>query len=329
MHTATILVRGARQLLTLRGPAGPRRGSQLQQLTIISDGSLLVRDGILVEVGPTRRVENLAAARRAVEVSAAGRVVMPGFVDSHTHLLFPPPGLSADPAGAARALRAMSAVHLKSQARSYLQTMVRHGTTTAEVKTGSGTDESAELKILRVGNELRREPLHLLSSAFFRADKADEAEVGTAWTWICEQFLPKLRRRHLAQFAELATPGDPADPKDVSRYFDLARQLGLPCKVHADQVSPSAALRLGIEKCALSIGHVEHATAADAELLGRAEPIVTLLPAASFHAATPFAPARTLIDAGAAVALATNFNPHHTPTPSMQTVVALACGFSA
>src|SRR5215469_11968167 len=99
--TSTILIRGARQLLTLRGPNEPRRGSQLQELSI-HDGSLLIQDGVLVEVGATRRVENLAEARAAIEVSAAGRVVMPGFVDSHSHMLFPPPGsfgAEADGAG--------------------------------------------------------------------------------------------------------------------------------------------------------------------------------------------------------------------------------------
>src|SRR5579872_1178775 len=90
-----ILIRGARQLLTLRGPVGARRGGALNELTIIPDGALLIRDGILKEIGPSRRVENLADARGAVEINAAGRVVMPGFVDSHTHLVFPPPGTPA------------------------------------------------------------------------------------------------------------------------------------------------------------------------------------------------------------------------------------------
>src|SRR6185369_12106892 len=92
----TLLIRGARQVVTLRGSRSPRRGLELAQLGIIPDGAVLIRRGVIEEVGPTRRVENLAAARRAVEINAAGQVVMPGFVDCHTHLIFPTPGAPDD-----------------------------------------------------------------------------------------------------------------------------------------------------------------------------------------------------------------------------------------
>jgi len=124
-------------VLTLRGPKEPRRGSALEELAIIHDGSLLVRDGVLLEVGPTRRVGNLALARKAVEISAGGRVVMPGFVDSHTHLLFPSAGRAAGPsslevAAGARSLRATTGMRLESKARLHLGAMARHGTATVK-----------------------------------------------------------------------------------------------------------------------------------------------------------------------------------------------------
>src|SRR5450756_2446957 len=86
VYKRQILIRGARQLVTVRGTRGPRRGPSLNELNVIQDGAILIRDGILVEIGPSRRVENLAQARDAIEINAAGRVVMPGFVDAHTHL---------------------------------------------------------------------------------------------------------------------------------------------------------------------------------------------------------------------------------------------------
>src|SRR5271157_1037114 len=122
--TGTILIRGARQLLTLRGPHGTRRGADLNELGIIPDGALLIRDGVIEEVGPSRRVENLAGARDAVEINAAGRVVMPGFVDSHTHLVFPlPGGPDADEQTAARLFCSNTVQRLEARARSHLEAM--------------------------------------------------------------------------------------------------------------------------------------------------------------------------------------------------------------
>ena len=124
------------------------------ELGIIQDGAVLVRNGIIEEVGPTRRLENLKVARGAIEIDATGKVVMPGFVDCHTHLMFPPPqtagaDLAMDTDRAARALLAVTAQRLAHRGRPYLQTMARHGTTTVEAKTGCGPNLAAELKVLR------------------------------------------------------------------------------------------------------------------------------------------------------------------------------------
>ena len=290
------MIRGARQLLTLRGPKEPRRGSALQELGIIHDGSLLVRDGVLVEVGTTRRVENLALARKAIEVSAVGRVVMPGFVDSHTHLLFPPPGSYAPELEAgARAVRAIAGMRLETRARVHLQAMARHGTTTVEVKTGCGMDASAEMKILRVLAALKREPVDVVATVLLRLPPSDLREAGQSlvdFDWICAEFLPKIRRRRLASFADLAWEERLALESGFAHYLEAARRLSLGRKVHADGASPSAAVALAIVQAAASIDHLEHATAADAALLGRSDAIATLLPCATFHSDGRYAPAR-------------------------------------
>lgn len=328
-HTSLILIRGARQLVTLRGPNEPRRGSGLAELNIIHDGSLLVRDGVLVEVGPTRRIENLAMAQKAVEVSAVGRVVMPGFVDSHTHLLFPPPGsFATEIAAGARAIRSITGMRLETRARIHVEAMARHGTTTVEVKTGCGPDRSAEMKILRVLSALKQKPLDVVATFLLRlptADPYDEAETARGTEWVCAEFLPNMRRRRLAAFADVVWEEQSGRAGYLAEYLRVAKALKMRCKLHADGVSPSAGIAAAIESEALSIDHLEHATAADAELLGRTGTIATLLPGCSFHSENRYAPARTIIEAGAPVALATNFNPHHTPTLNMQAVVNLAC----
>jgi imidazolonepropionase len=326
--TGTLLIRGARQLLTLRGPKEPRRRAALNDLGIIQDGSLLIREGIVEEVGTTRRVENLASARDAVEINAAGRVVMPGFVDCHTHLVFPPPGgPDADDRTAARLVCSSTGQRLEARARSHVEAMARHGTTTVEAKTGCGADESAEIKILRVLSALKRDPLDVVTTFLFRLPSDGSAEEARrqAVESVSTELLPKIRRRRLARFADLVWDGDGASAECFERYLRQARELGFACKIHADQRSPAAAILAALEHLVVSIDHLEHATAADAAPFGGSPTMVTLLPAASLHNGGGHAPARALVDAGAAIALATNFNPRHTPMPSMQAVVALAC----
>jgi imidazolonepropionase len=328
-HTSLILIRGARQVLTLRGPNEPRRGCGLAELNIIHDGSLLVRDGVLVEVGPTRRIENLALAQRAVEVSAVGRVVMPGFVDSHTHLLFPPPGsFATEITAGAHAIRTITGMRLETRARISVEAMARHGTTTVEVKTGCGLDRSAEMKLLRVLSALKQKPLDVVATFLLQVppgDPYDEPEAAGGCDWVLNEFLPRICVRRLAAFADLIWPEQSGQAAYSEEYLRVAKALGMERKLHADGPAPSAAIAAAIESGAVSIDHLEHATAADAERLGRSGTIATLLPCASFHSEGRYAPARTIIEAGAPVALATNFNPHHTPTLNMQAVINLAC----
>ena len=322
------MIRGARQLLTLRGShTDVRRGGSLRDLGIISDGAVLVRNGVIQEVGPTRRVENLLGARQAIEINAAGRVVMPGFVDSHTHLAFPLAGRPGEPAkSGAPSLRSTDTARLTVRARTHLDAMARHGTTTVEVKTGCGPDEAAETKLMRVFRALSGGPIELVPTFLFHLPGDDlEGTHNAAAEWVAAEFLPKLRQRKLVRFADLAWNPDPLYYLRFSRYLHAARRHGFPCKIHADQTSAADAVRMALDHLVVSIDHLEHATREHAARLGESSTIATLLPSAAFQSDSPFAPARALIDSGAAVALASNFNPGHTPTLSMQTVIALAC----
>lgn len=320
--TGTILIRGARQLLTLRGSRGPRRGAELGELGIIPDGGLLIRDGVLLEVGPTRRLENLADARGAIEINAAGKVVMPGFVDSHTHLVFPPPGSAglAEESAAAR-VRSSTGRRLEGRIKSFLEAMARHGTTTVEAKTGCGMDESAEIKVLRVLSAFVEDPLQVIPTFLLRIPEKNGAQT---LEWALNELLPKIRRRNLAQFADLAWSDDPPQHAWFIKYLQGARDVGFRCKIHADGETP-AAVAMALDHMVVSVDHLERAQAAEVALLAGVSTVATLLPVPAWRAEGPFPPARDLVERGAAVALASNFNAHHTPTLSMQTVVALAC----
>ena len=310
----------------MRGARGPRSGPSLKELNVIHDGALLIQDGILTEVGPSRRLENLAQARHAIEINAAGRVVMPGFVDAHTHLAFPPAGIrESEPAAAVRALHTATGHRLEARSRTYLEAMARHGTTTVEVKTTCGLDGDAEAKLLRMLWALRRDPIEVVASFLFRLPSELKGGSSQATEWVTSELLPKVLRRRVASFADLAWNSDPALFRCFDQYLSSARQLGFGCKIHADGADPAGAIEFAARHGAASIDHFEHATECHVRQIAEAGIIATLLPGTTFGGG-PAAPARALIDAGAAVALGTNFNPHHSPALSMQAVVSLACG---
>jgi imidazolonepropionase len=173
---------------------------------------------------------------------------------------------------------------------------------------------------------LRHEPIDLIPSFLFRLPRELNGGSSDATEWVVAELLPKIRRRGVAHFADLAWDCDPALLPCFDRYLEVARQLGFDRKIHADCSNPEGAVALAAQHHVVSIDHLEHATVREARQIVEAGIMTTLLPRASFSGDTKDAPARALIDAGVAVALGSNFNAHHTPALNMQTVVALARG---
>jgi len=337
------LVRGARQLLTLRGPRGPRRGIDLNNLGVIQDGSLLIVNGRVEEIGPSRRVENLSLARRADEVDATGRIVMPGFIDCHTHLAGGPvrpidtksiePG---DPESAsvtdssrlalARAIHEISPRRLEAHALHTVLDAIRHGTTTLESKSGLGLTEANELKMLRVQAALKRHSIPLFSTFLFNASWPQfRGDTKHQIDWTCSHMLPLVKRRKLADFVEIDCARGRFSLDELRRFFAAAAQLKLRAKISA--AAEKATLELAGGLGAVCFDDAGGISAADAGALARAVSLAVLLPARTFCANTAngAANARALIDAGAAIAIATGYHPDNCTSNSMQSMIALAC----
>jgi imidazolonepropionase len=319
------LVRGARQLLTLHGPNGPRRGADLRNLGLIQDGSVLIVDGLIADAGPSRRVENLALARQAKEIDATGRLVMPGFVDSHTQLVAGP--ARGGTLAVARTIQELSPRTLQAHARRAVEEAVRHGTTTLESKSGFGLIEANEIKILRIHTALEKQNLRLVST-FLAAHVSPEYQdrPDEYLEWICLHLLPLVYRRKLAEFADIRCSEEAFTVEQARRYLAAAQQTGFALKMQTGQHSHAGAIRMAIQAGVVSVDRLTDVTPEDAALLAQSPILATLLPGEAFHLGTHrYAPARTLIDSGAAVVLASNYNPETCPSQNLQMTIALAC----
>ena len=371
MKTRATILAHASQLLTLRGEPGPRRGPQMADLAIIEDGAFLIEDGKIIAVGTTDELrqklknwvpQSLSRARRGIrapnlganlgnaetveEIDCSGKVVLPGFVDSHTHPVFTAPRLIdfekrisgasyeeiAEAGGGIRAsirgVRESSTEQLADHVLRAFNEMAAHGTTTIEAKSGYGLDFESEIKSLEaIRNAAERWPgtvvgtllgAHVVPPA--HRDNPDEYV-----RIICERMVPMVVRHKLAEFVDVFCERGAFTPEQSVRILRTAVANGLKTRIHVGQLTHTA-LEFFAEFRPASVDHLDHLTDADIAWLARTDTVATLLPAANyFLGLSTFPPARKLIDAGVAVALATDYNPGTSPTTSMPFVLSVAC----
>jgi imidazolonepropionase len=344
-----LLITGAGQLLTLRG-SGARRGAALSELGIIKDGALLIRDGLIAAVGTTKKVEALRDSREAEKLDLAGRVVLPGFVDSHTHLIHAASraeeyelkirGASYEEVArkgggilnSVKKLRAATSEALEARALAALEQFAAHGTTTIEAKSGYGLDVASEIKILSLHRKLALRQAIEISSTFLGAHvvpaeyrgKADGTE--RYIRLLTETLIPDVARDGLAEFCDVFCDRGAFTREQARRILSRGVEFGMAPRLHAEQLSRTGATQLAVKLGAASCDHLEQANRADIAVLGKSNTVATLLPGCDFHLGWKnYAPARALIEAGAIVALATDYNPGTSPTVSMTMILSLAC----
>ncbi len=316
----------------------------------MKDGAVLIQDARIAAVGARAQVEARKDAKRAPKLDVGGRVVLPGFVDSHTHLIHAASraeeyelkieGASYEEIAkkgggilnSVKKLRAASAEALKKRALAALREFASFGTTTVEAKSGYGLDVTSELKILKLQRELNGEqPLEIVSTFLgahvvpseFRG-KPDGAERYIAL--LVGQMLPEVVNEGLAEFCDVFCDRGAFTRAEARRILSAAKEHGLVPRLHAEQLSRTGATQLAVELGAASCDHLEHVNRADMRALAKSRTVATLLPGCDFHLGwKTYAPARELIEAGAVVGLATDYNPGTSPTVSMPMVLSLAC----
>ena len=348
-----LLLANIGQLLTLRSPAGkqgPRRGGDLNELGVIEDAAILCVAGKIVFVNKMREALRdpwVASNRKKIdEVDCRGRVVLPGFVDSHTHPVFMQPRLVdfekrisgasyeqiAEAGGGIRsslkAVRRATRRQLADGMFDALRRMAEQGTTTVEAKSGYGLNAESELKSLQaIAEAAKRWPgtvvptllgAHVIPQEF--EDQGDEYV-----DLVCREMIPAAAKKKLARFADVFTERGAFSLEQTEKIFVAARQHGLGVRAHVGQLSRTP-LSILLRFKVASLDHLDHVTEDDIRQLAQSDCVATLVPGANyFLGLADFAPARKLIDAGVAVALATDYNPGSSPTVSMPFVLSMAC----
>jgi imidazolonepropionase len=341
------------QLLTLRFSSekpGPRRSAGLKELGIINNAAVLCLGGKIVSVGTTKdalRDPWLKKNRKKVtEIDCSGKVVIPGFVDSHTHPVFVEPrlidfekrieGASYEEIAAAgggirsslEGVRTATKPALAAKVLAALKDMAAHGTTTVEAKSGYGLTVDSELKSLEAIRDAASRWPGTVIPTLLGAHVVPKEFQGRSQKYVqtvCKEMIPQAAKRKLAQFVDVFCDKGAFSPQETEQIFLAAEQHGLNVRAHMGQLSETA-LQAFWRFNPASLDHMDHVNEGDIPRLAQSETVATLVPGANYFLGLKDYPdARRLIDNGVAVALATDYNPGTSPTVSMPMAMSLAC----
>jgi imidazolonepropionase len=347
-----ILLHSITQLVTMHLPAyfGPRRGKALAEIGLIEDGAVLISGGKIASVGTTRDMHRdqwiKQHGKDVVEVDCRGKVVIPGFVDSHTHPIFAKPRLVdfekriqgasyaeiAEAGGGIRSsidgVRNASKKGLADNALNAFREMAAYGTTTVEAKSGYGLSHESEIKSLEAIRDAARHWQGTVIPTFLGAHVPPPEHKSDPERYvdlIVGQMIPEIAKRKLAKYADVFCEHGAFSPEQTERVLDAAVAHGLEVRVHVCQLS-HASLQPMLRFRPMSFDHMDFVSDEDVSILAKHDTIATFVPGANYFLSTKaYPPARKLIDAGVPVALATDYNPGSSPTASMPMVLSIAC----
>jgi imidazolonepropionase len=336
MEHVDLLIANANELVTLQGPQTPRTSGQMKKLSIITKGSVAIRDGVIVAVGRNLRYK----AERTID--ASGKLVMPGFVDPHTHVVFAGsrefelelklagvPYLEILRRGGGiqytvKETRKASPGRLVEESTKRLDTMLAYGTTTCEAKTGYGLDTKNEVKLLSVQQKLQKTHLMDLVSTFLGAHAVPLNTSAVEYIeLLIDDMLPRVKG--LARFCDVFCEKGVFTAPQSRSILEAAKKHGLTPKVHADEMSNTGGAGLAAEVGAISADHLLMSSTKGLQAMAKSHVVGVLLPGTPFCLMMQrYASARTMIDLGVPVALATDLNPNCW-TENMQFIIQLAC----
>lgn len=349
---ADLTITNIGQLITCASP-GPKRAAGMRDVGIIENAAVAITDGRFSAVGPTAEIEARFSSREVID--AKGRVVSPGFVDPHTHIVFAGDRLDefelkiqgaeyleilkrgGGIISTVRSTRASAFEELLEQSRIRLDKMLACGTTTAEVKTGYGLDTETELKMLRVIEELdRTHPIDLVPT-FLAAHAVPPEFTGNANGYVelmISEMLPRawvwyenshFKRGGVPFFADVFCERNAFDRGQAGTVLETAASLGFRLKAHVDQFTNLGGTGKAIELEAASVDHLDTISEEEIAMLAKSGTVGVVIPTEAFNGGkTQFAPARRMIDSGCAIALTTDYNPGSAPCPSMPMAMAIA-----
>jgi imidazolonepropionase len=343
---AAILLTNIKQLVNVRDQWGVLRGKELAELPCINNAYLLIENDTIVEYGTMEQLATTNRAWPAEQVDATGRLVLPAWCDSHTHLVFAASrenefidklkGLSYAEIAArgggilnsARKLNEASEDELFQLAWKRLQELSALGTGAIEIKSGYGLTIPGELKMLRVIKKLRERSNVTIKATFLGAHTYPvecKDDHPTYINQIIEEMLPVIAHEKLADYIDVFCETGFFSPAETEMICRAGMQYGLKPKIHANQLNLSGGVQTGVALGAISVDHLETMDEAATRALAGSSTIGTLLPTAAFFLRMPFQPARALIDAGCAIAIASDFNPGSSPSGNMNLVVNMSC----
>ena len=338
------LIKNIKQLVQVRDQNITKlKGKQMSYLPTLSNAWLLINEDKIENFGGMETLPNMEADQ---EIDATGKLVLPSWVDSHTHLVYAGHreqefvdkinGLTYEEIAAkgggivnsARQLQNTDEKELYQQSLQRLEQVIKMGTGAIEIKSGYGLTPESEIKMLRVAKKLQKAHPILIKTTFLGAHAlpAEFKDKKQAYiNQICNEMLPKIAEENLADFIDIFCEQGYFDIHDTEQVLEAGKKYGLRGKIHVNQFNSIGGVKTGVDYNVLSVDHLEVMKDEDIEALKNTDTIPVALPSCSLFIKIPYAPARKMIDADLPLALATDYNPGSSPNGNMNLVVSLAC----